>query len=88
MNDFEVSRTISRPVRGAIIVMLVLAFIVAFIPLWQLGASSSGAAAVASAESREADIDREGRALRAAIAAGIPAVDEDFIVSAGNSYQS
>lgn len=76
------------PVRGAIIVMLVLAFIVAFIPLWQLGASSSGAAAVASAESREADIDREGRALRAAIAAGIPAVDEDFIVSAGNSYQS
>ena len=88
MNDFEVSRTISRPVRGAIIVMLVLAFIVAFIPLWQLGASSSGAAAVASAESREADIDREGRALRAAIAAGIPAVVEDFIVSAGNSYQS
>ncbi len=68
--------------------MLVLAFIVAFIPLWQLGASSSGAAAVASAESREADIDREGRALRAAIAAGIPAVDEDFIVSAGSSYQS
>ncbi len=86
MNDFEVSRNISRPIRGAIIVMLVLAFIVAFIPLWQLGASSSGAAAVASAESKAADADREGRALRAAIAAGIP--DEDFVVSAGNGYQS
>lgn len=88
MTDFEVSRTISKPVRGAIIAMLVLAFVVAFIPLWQLGVSSSGAAAVVSAETRIVDEDREGRALKAAIAAGVPIVKEDFVVSAGNSYQS
>ena len=41
------------PVRGAIIVMLVLAFIVAFIPLWQMGASSSGPAVTASEVSVE-----------------------------------
>ena len=88
MNDFDVSKSISRPVRGAIIVMLVLAFTVAFIPLWQLGATSSGKAAVATAETRVADADREGRALRAAIAAGVPELEENLIVSAGNGYQS
>ncbi len=88
MNDFDVSKSISMPIRGAIIVMLVLAFIVAFIPLWQLGVSSSGTAALISAEAKVADTDREGRALRAAIAAGIPMPEEDFVVSAGNSYQS
>ena len=88
MNDFEVSKNITRPVRGAIIVMLVLAFIVTFIPLWQLGVTSSGMAAIVSAETKAADTDREGRALRAAIAAGIPAPEEEFFVSAGTSYQS
>ena len=88
MNDLEVSKNISRPVRGAIVVMLVLAFVVAFIPLWQLGVTSAGTAAIISAEAVSVDADREGRALRAAIAAGIPAAEEDFLVSAGNGYQS
>ena len=88
MNDFEVSKNLTRPIKGAIIVMLVLAFIVTFIPLWQLGVTSSGTAALISAETVVADTDREGRALRAAIAAGIPMPDEEYIVSAGNNYQS
>ncbi len=88
MNDFEVSKNLTRPIKGAIIVMLVLAFIVAFIPLWQLGVTSAGSAAIATAEARSADADREGRALRAAIAAGVPDPEEDFVISAGNGYQS
>ena len=71
------------PVRGAIIVMLVLAFIVAFIPLWQMGASSSGPAVTASEVSGEDS--PAARALRAAIAASTP-YDSEAIAS--DSYQS
>ncbi|MBO8436993.1 MAG: hypothetical protein IAA97_08450 [Spirochaetes bacterium] len=88
MNDFELSKNIARPIKGAIIVMLVLAFIVVFIPLWQLGAASSGTAALGAAERTIADNEREGRALRAAIAAGLSAAEEEFTVSASNGYQS
>ena len=84
MNDFEVSRNISMPVRGAIIVMLVLAFIVAFIPLWQMGESISGPAVTASEVSGE-DSPAAYRALRAAIAASTP-YDSEAIAS--DSYQS
>ncbi len=88
MNDFELSRNLTRPIRGAIIVMLVLTFIAAFIPLWQIGASSSASAVGAVSERRVADADAEGRALRAAIAAGIPAIEEEMTVRAGTGYQS
>ncbi len=88
MNDSELSRNLSRPVRGAIIVMLVLTFIIAFIPLWNIGASSSASGSIVLAGRAAVDADAEGRALRAAIAAGIPASEEKMTVMAGNGYQS
>ena len=88
MNDFELSINNARPIKVAIIVMLVLVFIVAFIPLWQLGAASSGAASIGETERVIADSEREGRALKAAIAAGLGAPAEDVTVSASNGYQS
>ena len=88
MNDFEVSKNITRPVRGAIIVMLVLAFIVLFIPLWQQGQASAIPVSMIKADAKSAELDKEGRAIRAALAAGIITDAEQVIVSAGNGYQS
>ncbi len=88
MNDFEVSKNITRPVRGAIIVMLVLAFIVLFIPLWQQGQASAIPVSMIKADAKSAELDKEGRAIRAALAAGITTDAEQVIVSAGNGYQS
>ena len=87
MNDFEVFRNISRPVKGLIVVMLVLAFIVLLIPLWQIGSSSSLSYEIAHMDSSVVDMEAEGRALKAAIAAGMTA-DEEFLVSASSGYQN
>ena len=88
MNDFEVSKNITRPVRGAIIVMLVLAFIVLFSPLWQHGQASAIPVSMIKADAKSAELDKEGRAIRAALAAGITTDAEQVLVSAGNGYQS
>lgn len=87
MNEFEISRNITRPVKGTIIVMLVLTFIVVLIPLWQIGSRSSVSREITVADSGVADLDAEGRALKAAIAADLSA-DESYIISASAHYQN
>ena len=81
MKDLEVSRNITMPVKCLIVAMLSLIFIVTLIPLWQIGSrSTSEAEMIIKADMT--DVDREGRALRAAVAAGLPEAEGDFLLSA------
>ena len=80
MKDLEVSKNITMPVKCLIVAMLSLIFIVALIPLWQIGSRSTADTVVIKADMT--DIDREGRALRAAVAAGLPEAEGDFLISA------
>lgn len=81
MKDLEVSRNITMPVKCLIVAMLSLIFIVALIPLWQIGSrSTSDPEMIVKADMT--DVDREGRALRAAVAAGLPEAEGDFLLSA------
>ena len=75
MKDLEVSRNITMPVKCLIVAMLSLIFIVTLIPLWQIGSrSTSEAEMIIKADMT--DVDREGRALRAAVAAGLPEAED------------
>ncbi len=81
MKDLEVSRNITMPVKCLIVAMLSLIFIVTLIPLWQIGSrSTSEAEMIIKADMT--DVDREGRALRAAVAAGLPEAEGEFLLSA------
>ncbi len=81
MKDLEVSRNITMPVKCLIVAMLSLIFIVTLIPLWQIGSrSTSDPEMIVKADMT--DVDREGRALRAAVAAGLPEAEGDFLLSA------
>ena len=82
MKDIQLNRHITRPVKCLIIAMLSLMFLITLIPLWQMGARSNAAANLTRVTADAADIDREGRALRAAIAAGLPEAEGDFLLSA------
>ncbi len=85
MKDIEVRGNISRPVRMLIIAMLSLTFIIALIPLWQTGVERTAAMNIAMVQQDVDDLDAEGRALRAAIAAGLPSADENVVYRAGLS---
>ena len=80
MKDLEVSRNITMPVKCLIVAMLSLIFLVALIPLWQIGSRSTADTVVIKADMT--DVDREGRALRAAVAAGLPEAEGEFLLSA------
>lgn len=82
MKDIEINRNVTRPVKCLIIAMLSLMFLVTLIPLWQMGARSNAAATLAAVKADITDIDREGRALRAAVAAGLPETEGEFLLSA------
>ena len=82
MKDLEVSKTITMPVKCLIVAVLSLMFIITLIPLWQIGARSTVKADLASISADMADADREGRALRAAVAAGLPEAEGEYILSA------
>lgn len=87
MKDLEIHGNITRPVRWLIVAMLSLAFIIALVPLWQIGVESTAARNIAKANEDFNDIDAESRALRAAIAAGLPSADEDVVYRAGLAYR-
>ena len=82
MKDIEVNRNFTRPVKGFIIAMLSLMFVVTLIPLWQIGAESNRNARVIAVKADAVELDREGRALRAAVAAGLPEAEGEFLLSA------
>ncbi len=85
MNDIEVGRKLSRPYKALIVALLTLSFIIVFLPLWQMGSESTLSVKVASADEAYADEDAQRRALRAAIAAGEPDIEEQYFFSAGIS---
>lgn len=82
MKDVEVNRSLSRPVKCLIVALLSLMFVVTLIPLWQIGAMSTANADAARVKAEAADMDREGRALRAAVAVGIPEIEGEYLLSA------
>ena len=82
MNDIEVGRKLSRPYKALIVALLTLSFIIVFLPLWQMGSESTLSVKVASADEAYADEDAQRRALRAAVAAGLPEAEGEFLLSA------
>ena len=87
MKDLEIHGNVTKPIRLLIIAMLSLGFIAALIPLWQIGVESTNMINVAKAHEELSDLDAESRALRAAIAAGLPSADEDVVYKAGLAYR-
>ena len=87
MKDLEIHGNVTKPIRLLIIAMLSLAFIVALIPLWQIGVESTRAVSAVKAHEELSDLNAESRALRAAIAAGLPSADEDVVYRAGLAYR-
>lgn len=63
MYDIEFSRKMTMPVKCMIIIMLSLCFVVAFIPLWQMGVNNSVKDGIIKAQSDIEALDQEGRAL-------------------------
>ncbi len=82
MKEIEFNRNITRSIKCLIIAMVSLMFLVTLIPLWQIGARSNAVADYASVIVEATEIDREAKALRAAVAAGLPESDSEFIHSA------
>ena len=72
MKEIEFNRNITRSIKCLIIAMVSLMFLVTLIPLWQIGARSNAVADYASVIVEATEIDREAKALRAAVAAGLP----------------
>ena len=87
MKEIEVGRNLSRPFKALIVAMLTLGFIIVLLPLWQIGVESTNMVNVAKAHEELSDLDAESRALRAAIAAGLPSADEDVVYKAGLAYR-
>ena len=81
MKDIEINRNVTRPVKCLIIAMLSLMFLVTLIPLWQVGARSN-AAAFPKASAEAIDAEKEGKALMAAVAAGLPEDEGEFLMTA------
>lgn len=65
MKDFEVEKGINLKFKCIILATLAIAFIVAFIPLWQLGVDNMLRYDLILSEQKLQELDSEERALRA-----------------------
>ena len=81
MKDIELNMNVTMPVKCLVIAMLSLMFLVTLIPLWQVGARSN-AAAFPKASAEAIDAEKEGKALMAAVAAGLPEDEGEFLMTA------
>lgn len=81
MKDIELNMNVTMPIKCLVIAMLSLMFLVTLIPLWQIGAKSN-AAAFPNARVEAIDAEKEGKALIAAVAAGLPEDEGEFFMTA------
>ena len=68
MSEIDYGKRLSLSSKCFIIAFIALAFIAAFIPLWQMGVTNSLKHKIVYSNNSLQDLDREERALRAAIA--------------------
>lgn len=84
MTEIEYGKKLSFSSKCIIIALIAMAFIAAFIPLWQMGVNNSLKHEIMYSTSNLEKLDQEERALRAAIVTDRDDRDSNAILKASN----
>lgn len=85
MKDFEVEKGLNLKFKCIILATLAIAFIVAFIPLWQIGVDNMLRYDLILSQQQLQELDSEERALRASYSDLEQKIDESIIYVNANA---